>query len=95
MGPGIATCDVPCIDTKSKSQDIHDGALDTGLGPQGVDVAAEQAVMAPSCLSGMSAVTASYRGDCVAKLLAALRTRNYRIQMNGVFESTLRACARP
>jgi hypothetical protein len=26
-------------------------------------------------------------GDCVAKLLAALRTRNYRIQMNGVFES--------
>jgi hypothetical protein len=25
--------------------------------------------------------------DCVAKLLAALRTRNYRIQMNGVFES--------
>jgi hypothetical protein len=36
-----------------------------------------------------------FRGDCVAKLLAALRTRNYRIQMNGVFESTLRACARP
>jgi hypothetical protein len=31
----------------------------------------------------------------IAKLLAALRTRNYRIQMNGVFESTLRACARP
>ena len=31
--------------------------------------------------------------DCVAKLLAALRTRNYRIQMDGVFESTLRACA--
>jgi hypothetical protein len=33
--------------------------------------------------------------DCVAKLLAALRTRNYRIQMNGVFESTLRASACP
>ena len=29
------------------------------------------------------------------KLLAALRTCNYRIQMNGVFELTLRACARP
>jgi hypothetical protein len=36
-----------------------------------------------------------YAADCVAKLLAALRTRNYRIQMNGVFESTLRASARP
>ena len=41
---------------------ILDGALDTGLGPHGVDVAAEQAVMAPSCLSGMSAVTASIGG---------------------------------
>ena len=30
--------------------------------------------------------------DCVAKLLAALRTHNYR---NGVFESTLCACALP
>ncbi|SRR6266567_590479 len=29
MGPGTATCDVPCIDTKL-AQDIHDGALDTG-----------------------------------------------------------------
>jgi len=38
-----------------------------------------------------------FRGaaDCVAKLLAVLRTRNYRIQLNGVFESTLRACALP
>jgi hypothetical protein len=36
-----------------------------------------------------------FDGDCVAKLLAAPRARNYRIQMNGVFESTLRACARP
>ena len=33
--------------------------------------------------------------DCVAKLFAVLRTRNYRIQPNGVFESMLRACARP
>ena len=24
MGPGTATCDVPCIDTKPKSQDIHE-----------------------------------------------------------------------
>ena len=27
-----------------------DGALDTGLGPHGVDVAAEQAVMAPAAI---------------------------------------------
>jgi hypothetical protein len=45
------------------AQDIHDGALDTGLGPHGVDVAAEQAVMAPSYLSGMSAVNGEYRGQ--------------------------------
>lgn len=44
------------------AQDIHDGALDTGLDSHGVDVAAEQAVMAPICLSGMSAVTASIGG---------------------------------
>jgi hypothetical protein len=43
-------------------------------------------------------ITAAYvrsLGECVAKLFAALRTRNYRIQLNGVLESTLRACARP
>ena len=40
-------------------------------------------------------VNVRYAADCVAKLLAALRTRNYQIQMNGVFKSTLRACARP
>ena len=38
---------------------------------------------------------AANRAECVAKLLAVLRTRNYRIQLNGVFEPTLRACARP
>jgi hypothetical protein len=37
----------------------------------------------------------SCRTECVAKFLAVLRTRNHRIQLNGAFESTLRACARP
>jgi hypothetical protein len=44
------------------AQDIHDGALDTGLGPHGVDVAAEQAVMAPSCLSECP-LSGEYRGQ--------------------------------
>ena len=36
-----------------------------------------------------------FQGECVAKLFAALRTRNYQIQLNGIFALTLRACARP
>jgi hypothetical protein len=50
------------------AQDIHDGALDTGFGLHGVDVAAEQAVMAPSCLSEcplsrrVSGAERTYRG---------------------------------
>jgi hypothetical protein len=50
-----------------------DGALDTGLGLHGVDVAAEQAVMAPTCLSGMfSGAERTYPG--IAK--TALMTLN-------------------
>ena len=59
------------------------------IGPLCVPELQEPGIVRPSVMKHEGLLMA---GLC-CKLLAALRTCNYRIQMNGIFESTLRACA--
>ena len=59
------------------------------IGPLCVPELQEPGIVRPSVMKHEGLLMA---GLC-CKLLAALRTCNYRIQMNGIFKSTLRACA--